>query len=86
MKVKFTLTKAQSEIVKPLFDELAKLNIAAFWAGKEMAGATIVGQLFWYENFGTQTAELTLLDPDTSTELYAVLKTSCEKRTHDNQA
>ena len=73
MKVKFTLTKAQSEIVKPLFDELARLNITAFEAGKEMAGATIAGQLFWYEDFGTQTAEFTLLDPDTSAELDTVL-------------
>jgi hypothetical protein len=73
-KVTFVLTKAQSLIVAPLFDELRAMNDAAFAEGKEMAGAAVTGQVFWGLGQKTPTAEIVLLDPKTALQMQKLLK------------
>ena len=73
-KVTFELTKAQSLIVAPLFDELRTMNDAAFAEGKEMAGAAITGQVFWGLDKKMPTAEIVLLDPKTALQMQKLLK------------
>jgi hypothetical protein len=75
------LTKAQSLIVAPLFDELRAMNDAAFAEGKEMAGAAVTGQVFWGLGQKTPTAEIVLLDPKTALQMQKLLKRrKCERK------
>lgn len=79
-KATFDLTTDQSEAVKPLFDELCAMNAVAFAEGKEAAGAVITGQVFWYEDKETPTAEIVLLDPKTASQLYRLMKRRLRER------
>ncbi len=79
-KATFDLTTEQLEVVKPLFDVLCAMNEAAFAEGKETAGAVITGQVFWYKDKETPTAEIVLLDPKTASQLYRLLKRRLRER------